>query len=137
MTPEMPDDQIRKVAKLLDEAVPVLDPGTWAGAIKDQFLRHTEFFSSMAKLEVESLWTPTGENYAEPVAWAKLLGVTIYTNMHLDMKPLNGDIQFHLFKGPLSENFPACSPRDLIARLRVFNARADQEIHETTDPAER
>lgn len=88
----------------------------------------TNYFKDSVKwirdvLDPNNVWAPTGENYEEPAAWAKLLGVRVYTSHEL-----NGPTFFLNKPGFPTKTLSVCSPSDLVTHIRDYaqNAKAPQ-----------
>lgn len=75
-------------------------------------------------LDPQSVWAPTGETYEETVAWAKLLGVTVFVSY----EKAPGPTVFLNKPGCITTSLSACSPADLNAAIRDYaqNAKAPQ-----------
>lgn len=119
-----PSDLAQAVKLLNDQKVPFsspFDPAVWSSEIKNAFGYSSRFLRKM--LDPNSIWAPTGEDYEEPVAWAKLLGVTVFTSYEL-----SGPTIFLNKPGCVTKTLSACSPADLSAAIRDYaqNAKAPQ-----------
>jgi hypothetical protein len=84
----------------------------WSREIMQTFQR-----SAPTELDPRSVWAPTGETYAEALAWARLAGVSV--TQPGTMSPLRDS--FALSRpGRVPKLLPLCSPGDLIDEIRKF-----------------
>lgn len=125
---ELSPDAIRQVAKALDaQNVPDhkrIIPEIWSDHIIDAFKNAMRYIKRV--LDPNDVWAPTGENYQEAIAWARLCGVTIYTS---DIPSTNHGKSLFLHKpGCITTELELCPPNVLINAIRdyVSNAKAPQ-----------
>jgi hypothetical protein len=96
-------------------------PELWASEVSKVFQRKMDSSLMGAPLNSNDVWAPTGETYAEAVAWARL------TNTRVS-RPGKDSIhhnRFVLTGHDVPRMFPICSPGELIGEIRKYATPGD------------
>lgn len=105
-------------------------PEVWANRIFKHFREKTvleDTFSPTIHLDPKDVWGPSGEDFSEAVAWARLLNIRV-TKPHgralaenFILSPSNG----------IPHMIPICSPTELIDALRLMaSSNSNTFVHD-------
>lgn len=112
-------------------------PELWANRIFKHFREKSvleDLTTPTIHLDPKDTWAPSGEDFSEAVAWARLLNITV-TKPH--GRSGLGDNFILTTPGTVPRMVPICSPTELIDVLRrLASSKSNTFIHEAPRPAQ-
>jgi hypothetical protein len=112
-------------------------PQLWADRIFKHFREKSvveDLTAPTIHLDPKDVWAPSGEDFSEAVAWARLLGIQV-TKPH--GRALAENFIISKPPGHIPRMVPICSPPELIDVLRRFaSSSSNTFIHAAPSPAQ-